>query len=80
MTKWLCLCSLIAALVAGCTNDAINVGGLDLASVDERILFIDDLPANLQAAEALGWHGEHCATPDGLHQRVWSRLQSQFGL
>ncbi len=45
-----------------------------------RTLFIDDLPGNVQAAEALGWHGEHCATPDGLHQRVWSRLQSQFGL
>jgi len=45
-----------------------------------RTLFIDDLPGNVEAAEALGWHGEHCATPDGLHQRVWTRLQSQFGL
>ena len=36
------------------------------ALAPERTVFIDDLPANAQAANAQGWTGLHLPTPNGL--------------
>ncbi len=36
------------------------------ALAPEHTVFIDDLPANAQAANALGWTGLHLPTPSGL--------------
>jgi len=42
----------------------------------ENTIFIDDMPANVQAANALGWRGIHLTEPPALAQT----LRLQFGL
>ncbi|MBP7566393.1 MAG: HAD family phosphatase [Burkholderiaceae bacterium] len=37
-------------------------------------LFIDDMPANVDAARALGWHAIHCDTTVGLGAKVLAYL------
>ena len=37
-------------------------------------VFIDDLPANVEAARALGWRAIHCDTTEGLAAKVMARL------
>lgn len=38
-------------------------------------LFIDDLLANVQAAQALGWQAIHCTTPEGLAGQLAAHLE-----
>ena len=40
----------------------------------ERTVFIDDMPANVQAAQALGWRGTPCPWPRELEAEVLKRL------
>lgn len=39
-----------------------------------RTLFIDDTPANVEMARALGWRAIHCTAPAALAPQVWRHL------
>ena len=72
-------------------DGGIYSGDVGLAKPDARIyallqerhalttaptVFIDDLPANLLPAQALGWHPLHCQAPGQLAAQVWERMDS----
>lgn len=41
-----------------------------------RTLFIDDMPANVEAARAQGWHAIHCTSPTMLSTHVLRQLDA----
>jgi putative hydrolase of the HAD superfamily len=41
-----------------------------------RTLFIDDMPANVEAARAQGWHAIHCTSPTTLSTHVLRQLDA----
>jgi 2-haloacid dehalogenase len=42
----------------------------DLGTTPEKLLFIDDNPANIAAAKARGWQAHHFTGPEGLRARL----------
>jgi putative hydrolase of the HAD superfamily len=41
-----------------------------------QTLFIDDMPANIEAARAFGWHTIHCTSPKTLAPQVIRRMDA----
>jgi putative hydrolase of the HAD superfamily len=50
------------------------------ALAPEQTVFIDDLPANVQAAKALGWDGIHLSSPERLADLVQTHLSERRAL
>lgn len=50
------------------------------ALVPEETVFIDDLPANVAAAQALGWSGIHLSRPERLAEHIQAHLAERRAL